>query len=187
MDAAPEASARIRDDPQRWADDVHTALLRQLTDPARQLPATGGRVHVVRSWTDVHDGHPVLHVVYRHPWWNFTTGLRRHLDEVENYPLNLPTPDVDPAVDLADDIATSDIEEPLGSVLESMAPARTECGGGAIRPCPPTSVDEDPPQEPPAGRDLDRADVRSSRSTGATGDGYNVTLMSTSKLIVETR
>ncbi|WP_041292312.1 hypothetical protein [Kineococcus radiotolerans] len=122
MDAAPEASARIRDDPQRWADDVHTALLRQLTDPARQLPATGGRVHVVRSWAGVHDGHPVLHVVYHHPWWDFTTGLRRHLDEVENYPLNLPAPDVDPAVDLADNIATSDIEEPLGSVLESMAP-----------------------------------------------------------------
>jgi hypothetical protein len=122
MDAPVETPARIRDDPQRWADDVQAALLRQLTDPARHLPVTGGQVQVVQSWTGVHDGHPVLHVVYRHPWWDFATGLRRHLDEVEDYPLNLPVPDVDPAVDLADEIVTSDIEEPLGSVSESMVP-----------------------------------------------------------------
>ncbi|WP_380162707.1 hypothetical protein [Kineococcus sp. R86509] len=122
MDAPAETSARIRDDPQRWANDVHAALMRQLTDPARHLAVTGGQVQVVRSWTSVHGGHPVLHVVYRHPWWDFTTGLRRHLDEVEHYPLNLPVPDIDLAVDLADDIVTSDIEEPLGSVLESMVP-----------------------------------------------------------------
>lgn len=122
MDASTGAAARILDEPQQWADDVHAAALRQLTDPARHLPATGGQVHVVRSWAGVHDRHPVLHVVYRHPWWDFTTGLRRHLDEVEHYPLNLPMPDVDPAVDLAEHIVTGDIEESLGSVLESMAP-----------------------------------------------------------------
>jgi hypothetical protein len=121
MNAPAETSTRIRNDPQRWADDVHTALLRRLTDPARHLPTTDGQIQVLRSWTDVHDGHPVLHVVYRHPWWDFTTGLRRYLDEVEDYPLNLPT-HVDPAVDLADDIVTSDIEEPLGSVSDSMVP-----------------------------------------------------------------
>ncbi|MEZ0491864.1 hypothetical protein AB2L28_06385 [Kineococcus sp. TBRC 1896] len=122
MDATTQTATRIQDDPRRWADDVHTAVLRQLTDPTRHLPVTGGQVHVVRSWTDVHDGHPVLHVVYRHPWWGFTTGLRRHLDDVEDHPLNLPVPGVDAAVDLAEHIVTGDIEESSGSVLESMAP-----------------------------------------------------------------
>ncbi|MGI4894843.1 MAG: hypothetical protein ACRYF3_07005 [Janthinobacterium lividum] len=112
MDAPVGTSVRIRDDPQRWADDVHAALLRQLTDPTRHLPVTGDETQVVRSWAGVHDGHPVLHVVYRHPWWDFTIGLRRHLDEVEGYPLNLRAPGVDPAVDLADDVVTSDLEEP---------------------------------------------------------------------------
>lgn len=122
MDAYAETSRRIRSAPQQWAEDVHLAVLRQLADPARQLLTSGGQVQVIRSWTDVEDGHPVLYVVYRHPWWDFTTGLRRHLDDVDDYPLNMSTPEVDPAVDLADYTVTSDIEEPLGSVSNSMAP-----------------------------------------------------------------
>jgi len=124
MDAYAETSTRIHNDPQRWAEDVHTAVLRQLADPARQLTVVGGEVHVqvVRSWTDVHDGHPVLYLIYRHPWWRFTTGLLRHLDEIEEHPWNPPTPGVDLAVDLADNIVTYSIEKPLGSVAMSMVP-----------------------------------------------------------------
>ncbi|WP_432570096.1 hypothetical protein [Kineococcus sp. SYSU DK005] len=122
MDAAAQTSARIQADPARWAQDVHTALLRRLSDPARQLPVTGGRVHVLRSWTDVEEGHPVVHVVYRHPWWHVTTGLRRHLDQVQHYPLNLPEPGLDPALDLAEHLVAGDVEESLGAVLQSMVP-----------------------------------------------------------------
>lgn len=116
MDAYAETSTRIHNDHQRWAENVHTAVLRQLADPARQLTVVGGEVHVqvVRSWTDVHDGHPVLYLIYRHPWWRFTTGLLRHLDEIEEHPWNPPTPGVDLAVDLADNIVTYSIEEAPG-------------------------------------------------------------------------
>jgi len=127
VDADAETLRRIQADARRWAQDVHTAVLRQLADPARQLSPGGGQVQVpvqvVRSWTDVQGGHPILYLIYRHPWWDFTTGLRRRLDEIEQHPFLHPqSPDIDAADDLADTIVTYSVEEPLGSASTSMVP-----------------------------------------------------------------
>lgn len=121
MDASARTARRIDDDPQQWAEDVRAALLRQLTEPTRHPSATGAHVLVERSWVDVQGGHPVLHVIYRRPGTDLPIGLRRHLDEVQRYPLNLPIPDVDPVTDLADDIADGITTLDVGELLESAA------------------------------------------------------------------
>ncbi|GAB7192761.1 hypothetical protein NUM3379_34700 [Kineococcus sp. NUM-3379] len=122
MSASQETIRRIRQTPRQWADDVHAEVLRLLQRPSHEVSPGDGPVRVLRSWTAVEDGQPVLYLIYRHPWWSFTTGLRRVLDEVDTYPLDIPSDGLDPAKDLAGDLVTSDIEESLGRVSESMAP-----------------------------------------------------------------
>lgn len=95
-------------------------VVRQL-DP-RTRPGGGGHfdangAYLLRSWSIVEDGVPVLYLVYRHPWWGFATGLRRELGgEV------LASRSGERAVDVADDIVTGDVGEPLGRVADSMVP-----------------------------------------------------------------
>ncbi|WP_369054877.1 hypothetical protein [Kineococcus terrestris] len=87
---------------------------------------------------DVQEGRPVLQVVYRHPDWEFTTGARHLLDQVDDYPLDTMDDDVDPydlgsyalappdpLPDPAEDLAQYEamrLEEPLSTSGESMVP-----------------------------------------------------------------
>jgi hypothetical protein len=59
-----------------WGTDLQRAFLDVMAKESELL--NGARV--VRSWVQLEGGNPVLYVVYRHPWWDFMTGLRWVLD-----------------------------------------------------------------------------------------------------------
>ncbi|GAA2026040.1 hypothetical protein WDZ16_01310 [Pseudokineococcus marinus] len=106
--------------PGEWAERVRREVVRQLDPQTR--PGGGGHfdangAYLLSSWSSVVDDVPVLHLVYRHPWWGFATGLRRELDGDV-----LANHSGDPAVNLADDIVIGDVGEPLGRNADLMVP-----------------------------------------------------------------
>ena len=122
MSISQETLRRIRETPQQWADDVHAGLLRLLDRPNYPPGRPDGRVQVLRSWTAVEEGRPVLYLVYKDRGQVSIRGLRCDLDEVDTYPLDIPVEGYDPAEDLASDLLTSYLEESSGTVIKSMAP-----------------------------------------------------------------
>lgn len=97
-----------------WGERVREAILDQL---GRGLLLTNG-ARAVRSWSAVEQGRPVVYVVYRHPWWDFLTGLRAWADEPNPIvPAEEQTPEL-----VADWLTELSIGEPLGTVSHDMVP-----------------------------------------------------------------
>ena len=111
MDPTAERRRRIQQSPQQWASDVAAAIPAVLPqwDCALRAGADSGQgVQLLSVRGTPHNGRPVLHVVYRHPWWTFTTGLRRWLDTDDHSPAGDPS--LDPARQLAIALVRDDIE-----------------------------------------------------------------------------
>lgn len=123
MDPTAERRRRIQHSPQQWATDVAVAIpavLPQWDCTLRAGADSGQGVQLLSVRGTPNNGRPVLHVVYRHPWWTFTTGLRRWLD-TDDYP-----PVGDPSLDFARQLAIAlvrdDISEPLGTYADNLVP-----------------------------------------------------------------
>ena len=109
QDGSPIPVAAARD----WGPRVLAAVAQQLRDGS---VLTNG-AEQLRSWSAIEDGRPVIYVVYRHPWWAFTTGLRRWVDQPTPVPTEEQTPEA-----LARWVTAYDIGEPLGTVATDMVP-----------------------------------------------------------------
>ncbi|MFD0483452.1 hypothetical protein ACFQ46_12680 [Kineococcus sp. GCM10028916] len=120
MEPLDEQQRRIEHSPQQWASEVANAIPTLL--PAWDSTLTAGThqgVQLLGVHGTLEAGRPVLHVVYRHPWWTFTTGLRHWLDTRDHPRLG---EDPDPAQQLAIALVHTDISEPLGTYADTLVP-----------------------------------------------------------------
>lgn len=109
--------------PRQWASDVAAAIPTVLLQWDCTLLAgaeSGQGVQLLSVRGSADNGRPVLHVVYRHPWWTFTTGLRRWLDTDDYSPAGGLS--LDPARQLAIALVRDDISEPLGTCADNLVP-----------------------------------------------------------------
>lgn len=97
-----------------WGGAVLQAVRRAVDDGSDR--ANG--VRILRAWSTAERGAAVLYVVYRHPWWTFTTGLRWVLDDppppaawASNFASSQYAPDI-----------VLELGEPLGREGEALQP-----------------------------------------------------------------